>query len=144
MLGYFVCAKFFSLEAALGFLVFGSLLFYAYWKPIYLIVLLFSVGFNYLIGRMLSREFQRGKFFLIVFGVAVNLSLLAYFKYANFFIDNINGAFGTRWDIGSIFLPLAISFFTFQQISYLVDVFRGKTQEYNFLHYSLFMCFFRS
>jgi D-alanyl-lipoteichoic acid acyltransferase DltB (MBOAT superfamily) len=57
-------------------------------------------------------------------------------------VDNLNAALGTQWHVGNIFLPLAISFFTFQQISYLVDAYRGNTREYNFLHYSLFVCFF--
>jgi alginate O-acetyltransferase complex protein AlgI len=142
VMGYFVCARYFSLEAALGFLVLGSLFFYAYWKPIYLVLLLFSIGFNFSIGRVLSQENHWGRRGYLVFGVVVNLALLAYFKYANFFIDNVNTVLGTQWDIGNVFLPLAISFFTFQQISYLVDAWRGKTSEYNFLHYCLFVCFF--
>ena len=135
VIGYFVCARLFSLEAALGFLVIGSLFFYAYWKPVYLVLLLFSIGFNFTIGSVLSRDDNRGRRSFLVFGIVVNLSLIAYFKYANFFVDNVNVILGTRWDIGNIFLPLAISFFTFQQISYLVDAWRGKTSEYNFLHF---------
>jgi alginate O-acetyltransferase complex protein AlgI len=142
VIGYFVCARLFSLEAALGFLVFGSLFFYAYWKPVYLVLLLFSIGFNFTIGRLLTRDDHWSRRGFLVFGIAVNLALIAYFKYANFFVDNVNVVLGTRWDIGNIFLPLAISFFTFQQISYLVDAWRGKTSEYNFLHYCLFVCFF--
>jgi alginate O-acetyltransferase complex protein AlgI len=68
--------------------------------------------------------------------------LLAYYKYANFFVDNINAFFELGWNIEHIILPLAISFFTFQQITYLVDAYRGETKEYNFLHYALFVTFF--
>jgi alginate O-acetyltransferase complex protein AlgI len=140
--GYFVCTRFFSLETALGFLVFASLVFYAYWKPVFLVLLIFSISFNFLIGRMLSRGGGRGRLFFVVFGVAGNLALLAYFKYANFFFDNIDAMLDTQWNIGNVFLPLAISFFTLQQISYLVDAYRGETREYSFLRYSLFVCFF--
>ena len=140
--GYFVCTRFFSLETALGFLVFASLVFYAYWKPIFLVLLIFSIGFNFLIGRLLSRGDGRGRLFFVVFGVAGNIALLAYFKYANFFFDNIDAMLDTQWNIGNVFLPLAISFFTLQQISYLVDAYRGETREYSFLRYSLFVCFF--
>ncbi|MEM9253821.1 MAG: MBOAT family O-acyltransferase [Pseudomonadota bacterium] len=126
----------------MGFLVLGSLFFYGYWKPEYLLLILFSIGFNYFVGRLLSSDGPGRSKVVLVFGVAVNLGLLGYFKYANFFIENVNAALGTHWDVGTIFLPLAISFFTFQQISYLVDAWQGKTREYNFLHYCLFVCFF--
>jgi len=142
VLGYFACARFFSLETALGFLVLGSLFFYVWWKPAYLILLLFSIGFNFLVGRVLCGGIRQGKRWLLALGVAANLGVLCYFKYANILVDNVNAVLGTQWDVGSIFLPLAISFFTFQQISYLVDAYRGNTREYNFLHYSLFVCFF--
>ncbi len=142
VLGYFLCARYLSLEYALGFLVLGSLFFYAWWEPVYLLLILFSIGFNYLVGRRVADTGAQVRRGTLIFGVAVNLGLLGYFKYANFFVDNLNTVLGTDWDIGRVFLPLAISFFTFQQISYLVDAYRGKTSEYNFLHYSLFVCFF--
>ena len=140
--GYFLCARFFSINLAFIFLVLASLFFYAWWEPIYVLLILFSIGFNFLIGRLVSREGPWRTRGVLVFGVVVNLGLLAYFKYANFFVDNVNAALGTDWNFGKIFLPLAISFFTFQQIAYLVDAWRGKTSEYNFLHYCLFVCFF--
>jgi len=140
--GYFLCARFLSLESALGFLVLGSLFFYGYWNPIYVVLILFSIVFNYSVGTVLCRHDLTAKREVLIFGIAVNLSLLAYFKYANFFVDNINTLVGTQWNLGNIFLPLAISFFTFQQVSYLVDAKQGKTSEYNFLHYCLFVCFF--
>jgi alginate O-acetyltransferase complex protein AlgI len=142
VLGYFFCAKYFSIEIALGFLVVVSLYFYAYWNPIYLILLLLSITFNFSIGRILSRDDHWKTRGVFIFGVGVNLALLAYFKYTNFFIDNVNSAFSTQWDIGDIILPLAISFYTFTQIAYLVDAWRGNAKEYNFLHYCLFVSFF--
>jgi alginate O-acetyltransferase complex protein AlgI len=142
VVGYFVCARYISVEVALGSLVLSSLLFYAYWNPLYLILLLFSIGFNFSIGRMLSRDDRWKSRGVFIFGVSVNLALLAYYKYANFFVDNINAGFGTEWNIGTIILPLAISFYTFTQIAYLVDAWRGNAREYNFLHYCLFVSFF--
>lgn len=140
--GYFLCTRALGMEAALAFLVLCSLFFYAWWKPVYLVLILFSIGFNFTVGRLLARPGPWRTRGMLVFGVAVNLLLLGYFKYANFFIDNVNLITGSAWQMGDIFLPLAISFFTFQQISYLVDAWRGETSEYNFLHYCLFVCFF--
>jgi len=142
LFGYFVLARSVSVEAALGFLVLASLAFYAYWNPIYLSLLLLSIGFNFLVGRKLSRAGQKNARGMLIFGVGVNLALLAYYKYTNFFVDNINTAFGRQWEIGDIVLPLAISFYTFTQIAYLVDAWRGSAKEYNFLHYCLFVSFF--
>ena len=79
---------------------------------------------------------------ILVFGIVLNLSLLGYFKYVDFFIENINYVFSAEVSLLNLTLPLAISFFTFQQIAYLVDAYRGKTEEYSFLHYSLFVTFF--
>lgn len=142
LVGYFVCARYLSVEVALGFLVFASLLFYAYWNPVYLILLLISIVFNFTIGRMLSQDEQKNTRGLFIFGVSSNLGLLAYYKYTNFFVDNINSAFSTQWHVSEIVLPLAISFYTFTQIAYLVDAWRGNAREYNFLHYCLFVSFF--
>ncbi len=75
-------------------------------------------------------------------GVAVNLALLGYFKYTHFVVNSAAAMFDTSWQIGSIALPLAISFFTFQQIAYLVDAYRGLTHEHDFVQYCLFVAFF--
>lgn len=142
LIGYFLCARYYSVEVALGSLVFASLIFYAYWNPIYLILLLISISFNFVIGTMLSRDEQKNTRGLFILGVAANLALLAYYKYTNFFIDNVNAVFGSQWEVADIVLPLAISFYTFTQIAYLVDAWRGHAREYNFLHYCLFVSFF--
>lgn len=85
---------------------------------------------------------QRYRYYLLVLGVVANLSLLGYYKYANFFIENYNELTDSNIFLGTIVLPLAISFFTFQQIAYLVDSYRGEMREHSFLHYSLFVTFF--
>ena len=130
---------------ALSWLVGASLFFYAWWNPAYLGLLLFSLLFNYACGVALSNKDNQplnSKRFLLFSGVTTNLLLLGYYKYANFFIDNINILTESTWHLNKVILPLAISFFTFQQIAYLVDAYRGETKEYNFLHYALFVTFF--
>lgn len=139
---YFLSVRRLGHEFGLGFLVVASLFFYAYWKPAYIFLILFSIIVNYVLGAWLIPRDSTKKKLCLVIGIALNLSLLAYYKYANFFVENINLIAGTSWNLERIFLPLAISFFTFQQISYLVDASQGKTREYNFLHYCLFVCFF--
>jgi len=79
---------------------------------------------------------------VLVFGIIVNLGLLGYYKYADFFIWNVNQIAGTKFPALELILPLAISFFTFQQIAYLVDSSKGLTKEYDFLSYCLFVSFF--
>jgi D-alanyl-lipoteichoic acid acyltransferase DltB (MBOAT superfamily) len=101
--------------------------------------------FNYVIGSSLTKENEHKKInkkTLLSFGIVANLLLLGYFKYADFFISNINLASDSNFDLLHLALPLAISFFTFQQIAYLVDSYRGETKEYDFISYSLFVTFF--
>ena len=132
---------------AIAWLVGASLFFYGWWNPAYLGLILGSILFNYACGAILAnaRTTHRLKRKAVLFfGIATNLALLVYYKYTNFFIDNLNALTGTGIQIETILLPLAISFFTFQQIAYLVDADRGETREYNFLHYCLFVTFFRS
>ncbi len=126
-------------RVAISWLVVASLFFYAWWNPAYLILLVSSILFNYMVGVALSGQKQKS---LLVFGIVSNLGILGYYKYANFFISNINNISDYNWNTSEIFLPLAISFFTFQQIAYLIDAYRGETREYNFLHYCLFVSFF--
>ena len=132
-------------RTAVSWLVAASLFFYGWWNPAYLGLFLFSMLFNYAVGINLShsdnRKNKQDKFILTL-GVVVNLGLLGYFKYANFFVGAVEDILGVDFNLHEIILPLAISFFTFQQIAYLVDAYRGLTREYNFLHYCLFVTFF--
>jgi D-alanyl-lipoteichoic acid acyltransferase DltB (MBOAT superfamily) len=133
-------------EIAIAWLVTASLFFYGWWNPAYLILILLSMVVNFGFGEFLSKahrhgQIVRGKFYLAL-GLMLNLSILGYFKYAGFLIGNLNTITGTNIDLGHIVLPLAISFFTFQQIAYLVDAYKGITQEYRFSHYALFVTFF--
>jgi len=143
LMGFHILIKLKLGGAQLLWLVFCSLFFYASWNPIYLFLMAASVVANFLFGRVLaSASDDRTSTVTLIAGVAFNLGLLAYFKYTGFFLDNLNAVAGFLIPIPEITLPLAISFFTFQQIAYLVDVRRGEAKEYSFLHYCLFVTFF--
>lgn len=143
---YFWLCRVRWIKAAQGWLVLASLFFYSYWKQEYLPILLGSLLVNFLVGNELSRgRVARSgvpRRALLVAGIVANLALLGYFKYANFLADNLNAMTGWGLDWPGVVLPLAISFFTFQQIAYLVDSHRGLTREYDFLRYALFITFF--
>ena len=143
ILGYFGLNHFGKYNLAQVFLLGMSLWFYGYYNPSYLWILIFSVLINYgaylLIGKAKQ---QRTKKMLMILGVSVNVGLLLYFKYMDFFIGNINGIFGTDIDCLRIAMPLGISFFTFQQISFIVDAYRGEIPGYSFIHYACFVTYF--
>ena len=129
---------------AVAWLVVSSLFFYGWWNPANLGLILVSIFFNFTLGLVLNmaeRGTSKAKL-ILAFGVSVNLASIGYYKYANFFVDNANSFFDAGWNFDTIILPLAISFFTFQQIAYLVDAYAGETREYNFLDYCLFVTFF--
>lgn len=124
-------------------LLLASLLFYGWWSWTYLGVLLATIIANYALGRIIvANRAKPGATWLMSFGIAANLGLLGYFKYANFFIDNLNILLDTHWTIGAIVLPLAISFHTFQQIAYLVETRNGLDEEDSLERYLLFVSFF--
>ena len=132
-------------EAAKGFLVFSSLFFYSWWNILYLPLILLSMLFNYVVGRSLGRESSAGKYSrksLLTVSICANLALLGWFKYSDFLIENLNLTLDAGLQPLNLVLPLAISFFTFQQIAYLVDSYRGYTREYDFLNYAVFVAFF--
>ncbi|NEQ98525.1 MAG: MBOAT family protein [Cyanothece sp. SIO2G6] len=132
------------IRAAKVWIVVASLFFYAWWRPANLYIIGFSLVFNYVTGYLLCQRLSSKfrKRLVLIIGIAVNLALIGYFKYANFVLENINAIFVSDVNVGEIALPLAISFFTFQQIAYLVDAYQGGTKEFDFLNYSLFVTFF--
>ncbi|MEI7027536.1 MBOAT family O-acyltransferase [Paenibacillus sp. y28] len=137
--GYFVLNRFAPLYTSRAWLAACSLFFYGYWNPRYLPLILLSITVNFFIGRLLILHRQHA---LLVFGIIFNLLLLGYFKYFDFFLTNLNSLFSAHVPLLNLVLPLAISFFTFQQISYLVDCRKGKVENYNFINYLLFITFF--
>jgi len=140
--GFYFLARRHGPGAAQTWLIAASLVYYGWWNPSYLALILGSAVFNFGVSRfILSREAHQRRAPMIT-GVAANLALLAYFKYANFFVDNINAALPVEWTLAEVILPLAISFFTFQQIAFLVDVREGRVAACNFREYLLFVVFF--
>jgi alginate O-acetyltransferase complex protein AlgI len=118
------------------------------------VVLAFSILFNFCIGRALTTPYlkrragEHGRRALLIFGIAVSIALLGYYKYSGFMIDNLNRFFGRAFGLGlalpvrKMLLPLGISFFTFTQIAYLVDLYRSPEKRTGFLNYALFISFF--
>jgi D-alanyl-lipoteichoic acid acyltransferase DltB (MBOAT superfamily) len=147
--GYFLLNKYISYKAGIVWLVISSVFFYSFWEFNYLFFFAASVLFNYFIGKKLlpTGEVVSGKNqilrrYLLYFGVAVNIGVLGFFKYTNFFIDNLNFIFSKDITFFHIVLPLGISFVTFQKIAYLVDSYNGEVKNNGFLSYALFVSFF--
>jgi len=140
---YFLLSRLSSKRPAKIWLVMASLFFYGWLKPEYIFLMMASIFVNHQLGRKIlhSESPHRAKAVLIL-GVIFNVSLLVYFKYANFIVDNFSWITSTSYGPFDIILPLAISFFTFQQIAYLVDCYGDHDKDYDFLDYSLFITFF--
>ena len=135
---------------AAAWLFIASLAFYSYWLPEYTLLLLASIVANFLIGRRIadaaiSDETSGGKHRArawLGLGLAIDLGLLAYFKYAGFFVANLNAALGAQWELGRVVLPIGISFYSFTQIAYLVDTYQRRVNEHKPVHYGLFVTYF--
>ncbi|MDO8468273.1 MAG: MBOAT family protein [Candidatus Peribacter sp.] len=128
-----------KLRLVVPVLIVASLVFYGWWRPVFLVVLLGSALFNYLCGLGLIRWRRPA---LLAFAITGNVLLLGYFKYLGFFAETLRSLGVGQIPAISIMLPLGISFFTFTQIAYLVDTYRGITRERNLLNYLLFVTFF--
>lgn len=142
LIGYFAANKYFSFNLGKLFLVFMSLYFYGYFNPKYLIIIVCSIIINFLIGNSLAFGKKFNKNFLFISALIFNIGILGYFKYYDFFLSNINYVFKTNFSLLNLILPLGISFFTFQQLSFIVDSYNKKVVKYDFLSYCLFVTFF--
>lgn len=142
VIGYFLLQKVNKNFAKL-FLVGMSLYFYAYFEVKYLLLIGVSLFTNAFIGQQIIQKINQKtrKVFLIV-GLVFNISLLGYFKYSDFFLDNINTLFGTDVPLLKLLLPLGISFITFQKIGFLVDCYKRELTKFNFIDFCLFVTFF--
>lgn len=145
-LGLYLVAGRHSHRLAALWLVVASLFFYGWWNPRYLLLLCLSIAGNFVCGIVIANASRDGRAKesgrLLALGVAANLSLLAYYKYVNFFIDTLNALNDTGWRLDGVVLPLGISFFTFTQIAFLVDCRRGIAADRNVLSYALFVTYF--
>ena len=137
--GFFLFGRTGRVMHIIAWLSVCSLFFYGWWNPAYLLLISISIVCNYTFGRWIG-----GRRSLLLTGVAVafNLGLIGYFKYAGFLVATSANLTGAGWQIDEIILPLAISFFTFQQIAFVVDVYRGKEVERDFMKYCFFVVFF--
>lgn len=141
--GYYLLAGSRFRDQIFLYLVVASLIFYSVWNPSYTLLLLASMAGNYLAGLTIERSrsphISRAALWA---GIGGNIAVLGYFKYSNFLIDNANLVLGRDWAPTQIILPLAISFYTFQQIAYLVDVSRGEVRSGGVARYATFVIFF--
>jgi D-alanyl-lipoteichoic acid acyltransferase DltB (MBOAT superfamily) len=144
VLGYYLLNGWGKWRSATAWLVAASAVFYGWFSIPYLAMLVVLTLFNYGVGVALSRDFSEGRQrpALLTAAICVDLAVLAYFKYTNFFIQNANELFGADFGLQTILLPIGISFFTFQKIAYLVDAYRGEAKEYDLLDFALFVMFF--
>jgi alginate O-acetyltransferase complex protein AlgI len=129
-------------HAAAIWLITSSLVFYGWFNPWYAALISGSILINYLAGKLLAAQMNNRQKAVLICGITFNILLLGYFKYANFFLDNVNAIFTSNFHLDAVILPLALSFFTLQQISYLADIFHDKATTGNFLEYCLFVSFF--
>ena len=141
---FLILSRWASNTITLLWLVMASLFFYGWWNPNYLPLLAGSILVNFMLARLMvhSRRKSHHRFTLLTIGVVFNLGLLGYFKYAGFLLNSFSEITGSSFTLSTIILPLAISFYTFQQISYLVDVWRNKGGEYDLLRYTAYVTFF--
>lgn len=143
LIGWYLLQKIENPIYAKLFLFGMSLWFYGYYNPWYLFILLFSLTANFLVSFLFSKTNKNSyRKFILCIGLLTNIGLLFYFKYFNFFIDNCNFIFHTDWSIEKIALPLGISFFTFQQISFVMDRYHNTAPHYNLADYGCFVTYF--
>jgi alginate O-acetyltransferase complex protein AlgI len=140
LLGYYLLPG----QRARNLLLLGaSLLFYAWGEPVYVFLMLFSICANYLLGRGIDARRGGGRKALLILAVVLNLGLLFVFKYLNFTIENLNALLGLHIPPVELSLPIGISFFTFQALSYCIDVYRGTAEvQRNILDLGLYISFF--
>ena len=143
---YYITRLLFQKKLGNALLLLFSYIFYLYGAAVFLPILILSTVADYFLGLMIDRDIKRKQLWL-TFSVLLNIGLLIYFKYANFFVGELNSIFADsefyqiKWT--EVLLPIGISFFTFQKLSYVIDVYRGKTPaEHNFIKLAAFVSFF--
>lgn len=141
LLGYYICPK----KGRNLFLLIVSLVFYAWGEPKYVFLMIFSILVNYIFGRLMDKNRGRQKRMklLLVLSVVIDLGLLSVFKYTDFVITNINAIFGANFDLLNIALPIGISFYTFQAMSYTIDVYRDDVRvQKNLIDFGMYITMF--
>ena len=141
LLGYYICPK----KGRNLFLLIVSLVFYAWGEPKYVFLMIFSILVNYIFGRLMDKNRGRQKRMklLLVLSVVIDLGLLSVFKYTDFIITNVNAIFGSSFDLLNIALPIGISFYTFQAMSYTIDVYRNDVRvQKNLIDFGMYITMF--
>ena len=143
LIGYFALNHFKKYRLASVYLLLMSLWFYAYFNikylPIIVISILVNFGFYKLFKSGCAKWLKKA---VLILAVTLNIGVLFYFKYYDFFFENINAVFKTSFALKHLVLPLGISFFTFQQLSFVIDSYKGEVPEYDFINYALFVTYF--
>jgi alginate O-acetyltransferase complex protein AlgI len=147
LIGFFTLNRFRLVQAAKIWLLACSLFFYGYWNPPYLLLMVISIVFNHQMGRAIGLAPLKSQQATVLLGIGltINLIFIGYYKYANFFVATVNDLFASNITFNEIILPLGISFYTFTQMAYLVDSYRGEIigeTNYDLITYSLFVVFF--
>lgn len=137
--GFFWLGRLPQKNYATFWLVLASFAFYGYWDYRYVPLLFASILFNYLVGQRIEQTHAKS---WLIFGIVINVILLGYFKYTDFFLTTANDVVGTSFDLPHIVLPLGISFFTFTQTGYLIDAYRGEARNHSFVTYCEFVTIF--
>lgn len=141
LLGYYICPK----KGRNLFLLIVSLVFYAWGEPKYVFLMIFSILVNYIFGRLMDKNRGRQKRLklMLVLSVVIDLGLLSVFKYTDFIITNVNAIFGSSFDLLKIALPIGISFYTFQAMSYTIDVYRNDVRvQKNLIDFGMYITMF--
>lgn len=141
LLGYYICPK----KGRNLFLLIASLVFYAWGEPKYVFLMIFSILVNYIFGRLMDKNRGRQKRMklLLVLSVVIDIGLLSVFKYTDFVITNVNAIFGSSFDLLKIALPIGISFYTFQAMSYTIDVYRNDVRvQKNLIDFGMYITMF--
>lgn len=143
VLGYYAFHYWKKPKMALGYLLLMSMLFYGYNSIKYLLILMVSIVLNYALAGLFGRTKRTAlRRLLLAAGLLLNLGILFYYKYYDFFIENINRWLKTDYAFLQLILPLGISFYTFQQLSYVIDSYWGECERYSFLEYASYVAFF--
>ena len=140
LLGYYICPK----KGRNLFLLIASLVFYAWGEPKYVFLMIFSIIANYVFGLLMEKYRQSRRLkLMLVLSVVIDVGLLCVFKYTDFIISNINAAFGANFDLLKLALPIGISFYTFQAMSYTIDVYRGDVKvQRNIIDFGMYITMF--
>lgn len=141
LLGYYICPK----KGRNLFLLIVSLVFYAWGEPKYVFLMIFSILVNYIFGRLMDkhRENKKRLKLMLVLSVVIDIGLLSVFKYTDFIITNVNAIFGSNFDLLNIALPIGISFYTFQAMSYTIDVYRDDVRvQKNLIDFGMYITMF--